>query len=145
METQTNYPNPRGTARQSFVQRNALSVKIALIGALILLLLIRFYCITILYLQHELFRKSAIRQELDMLNHLWVQQKDQYDLAKENISLINRKCHDLKHQIQAMRLMFSDEKREDYLKEVEQSVLDVAYWDLIKNQNLSPTYKHVLP
>lgn len=88
----------------------------------ILLLLIRFYCITILYLQHELFRKSAIRQELDMLNHLWVQQKDQYDLAKENISLINRKCHDLKHQIQAMRLMFSDEKREDYLREVEQSV-----------------------
>ena len=88
----------------------------------ILLLLIRFYCITILYLQHELFRKSAIRQELDMLNHLWLQQKDQYDLAKENISLINRKCHDLKHQIQAMRLMFSDEKREDYLREVEQSV-----------------------
>ena len=40
METQTNYPNPRGTVSQSFVQRIALYVKIALIGALILLLLI---------------------------------------------------------------------------------------------------------
>ena len=87
-----------------------------------LMLLVRFYCVTILYLQHELFRKSAIRQELDMLNHLWVQQRDQYDLAKENIALINQKCHDLKHQIQAMRVMFSDERREEYFKEMEQSV-----------------------
>lgn len=89
---------------------------------LILLFLVKFYCVTILYLQHELFQKSAIRQELEMLNHLWMQQKDQYDLAKENISLINRKCHDLKHQIKAMRAMFADEKREAYLQEMEQSV-----------------------
>ena len=92
-----------------------------LIG-LVVMLLVKCHCVTILYLQHSLFQKSAIRQELAMLNHLWVQQRDQYALAKENISLINRKCHDLKHQIQAMRVMFSDEKREAYLQEVEQSV-----------------------
>lgn len=89
---------------------------------LMVMLLIKCHCVTILYLQHSLFQKSAIRQELSMLNHLWVQQKDQYALSKENISLINQKCHDLKHQIQAMRVMFSDEKREDYFHEVEQSV-----------------------
>lgn len=89
---------------------------------LVVMLLIKCHCVTILYLQHELFQKSAIRQELSMLNHLWIQQKDQYALAKENISLINQKCHDLKHQIQAMRVMFSDEKREDYFHEMEQSV-----------------------
>lgn len=88
----------------------------------ILLLMIKFYCITVLYLQHGLFQKSAIRQELAMLNTLWMQQKSQYDLSKENIALINRKCHDLKHQIRAMRTMFTEEPREKYLQEIEQSV-----------------------
>lgn len=89
----------------------------------VLLLMIKFYCITVLYLQHGLFQKSAIRQELTMLNTLWMQQKSQYDLAKENIALINRKCHDLKHQIRAMRAMFAEEgPREKYLQEIEKSV-----------------------
>jgi len=88
----------------------------------ILLILIKFYCVTVLYLQHGLFQKSAIRQELAMLNTLWMQQKAQYDLSKENIALINRKCHDLKHQIRAMRTMAAEGPREQYLQEIEQSV-----------------------
>lgn len=88
----------------------------------LLMLLIKFYCITVLYLQHGLFQKSAIRQELALLNTLWAQQKNQYALSKENIALINQKCHDLKHQIKAMQTMFSGESREKYLQEIERSV-----------------------
>ena len=84
-------------------------------------LLIEFYCATLLYLQHELFKKSYIRQELDTLNQLWMQQKAQYSIARKNIMLINRKCHELKHQIRAMRAMVGDEKVV-YLKELEKSV-----------------------
>ena len=84
-------------------------------------LLIEFYCATLLYLQHELFKKSYIRQELDTLNQLWMQQKAQYSIARKNILLINRKCHTLKHQIRAMRAMVGDEKV-IYLKELEKSV-----------------------
>ncbi len=84
-------------------------------------LLIEFYCATLLYLQHELFKKSYIRQELDTLNQLWMQQKAQYSVARKNILLINRKCHALKHQIRAMRAMVGDEKV-IYLKELEKSV-----------------------
>ena len=36
--------------------------------------------------------------------------------------LINHKCHDLKHQISAMRAITSPEEREKYLREVEDSV-----------------------
>lgn len=85
-------------------------------------LVVKIYCTTILYLQHNLFQKSAIQQELDLMNHLWAQQRDQYALAKENIALIDRKCHDMKHQIQAMRVLFDGEQRERYLQELEQSV-----------------------
>ena len=64
-------------------------------------LLAQFYCVTMLYLQTELFKKSAMEKELEVLNLLWQKQKAQYQLARENIDLINRKCHDLKHQIAA--------------------------------------------
>jgi hypothetical protein len=80
------------------------------------------YCITILYLQTELFKKAAIEKELLTMNLLWQQKKSQYDLAKENIDLINRKCHDLKHQITAIRGIVDEESKEKYLSEMEQSV-----------------------
>lgn len=84
--------------------------------------LVQIFCIMLLYLQNELFKKSAIRQELITMNLLWHQQKAQYNLAKENITFINRKCHDLKHQINALRHIVSKEEREKYLDEIEDSV-----------------------
>ncbi len=87
-----------------------------------LTLLMELYCATLLYMQHESFKKSALRREVDVLNQLQIQQKQQYDLSKETIALINRKCHDLKHQVQAMRVLFADEHRESYLKELENAV-----------------------
>lgn len=86
------------------------------------ILLIQGYCITILYLQNTMFKKSTMKQELDTLNQIWHQQKEQYELSKETIMLINHKCHDLKHQISAMRAITSPEEREKYLREVEDSV-----------------------
>lgn len=84
--------------------------------------MLQFYCITILYLQSALFKKSSMRKELEMVQLLWHQQKDQYRISRETIDLINHKCHDLKHQVQAMRAIRDDEEREQYLKEVENSV-----------------------
>ena len=84
-------------------------------------LLIEFYCATLLYLQHELFKKSYMQQDLAMLNQLWAQQKVQYALARRNIALINRKCHELKHQIRAMHAVLGSDKA-GALDELEQSV-----------------------
>lgn len=84
-------------------------------------LLIEIYCATLLYLQHELFKKSYIQQDLAMLNQLWAQQKAQYALARRNIALINRKCHELKHQIRAMHATFGSDKA-GALDELERSV-----------------------
>ena len=50
------------------------------------------------------------------------QQKEQYQISKETIDLINRKCHDLKHQVRAMRTIEGEKERDAYLKEIEQSV-----------------------
>lgn len=84
-----------------------------------LLMLMELYCVTLLYIQHEMFKKSAMRQELSILNRIQAQQKSQYALARENVALINRKCHDLKHQLRALRVLYQDEQREQYLREME--------------------------
>ena len=75
----------------------------------------------ILYLQSEVFKKSAMRQELAIVNMLWEKEQEQYELSKENIALINQKCHDLKHQIRAIRYM-TKEEIDTYLEEIEESV-----------------------
>lgn len=86
-----------------------------------LLYLAQVLIAVILYLQNELFRKSELRQELAIMNLLHKKDHEQYQLSKENIELINRKCHDLKHQIRAIRDM-DKEDIDKYLEEIEQSV-----------------------
>ena len=88
----------------------------------LMIMLLEMYCLTLLYLQHEMFKKSALRQEVALYNQMHAQQQAQYALSKENIELINRKCHDLKHQVKAMQLMAGEESREKYLHEVEDAV-----------------------
>lgn len=86
------------------------------------IILAQFYCAVMLYFQFTLFSKSAMKQELETLKRIWHQQKQQYQLSRETIDIINRKCHDMKHQIAAMRAMAGPEERERYLSEIEDSV-----------------------
>lgn len=83
--------------------------------------LIQVLLAVILYLQNELFKKSEMRKELELMDLLWKTEQEQYRLTKENIALINQKCHDLKHQIYALRNV-SEEERNKYLDEIAESV-----------------------
>ena len=91
-------------------------------GAALFNIVLQFYCITLLYLQSALFKKSSMRKELETIQLLWHQQKGQYQLSKETIELINHKCHDLKHQVQAIRAVKDEKERESYLEKIEKSV-----------------------
>lgn len=88
----------------------------------VVIVLIQLYCVTVFYLQSVLFQRSAMRQELMTLSLLWQQNKAKYSLAKENIDLINRKCHDLKHQMRALKNMEESEARSQYVSELERSI-----------------------
>ena len=90
-------------------------------GAALFNIVLQFYCITLLYLQSALFKKSSMRKELETIQLLWHQQKGQYQLSKETIELINHKCHDLKHQVQAIRVVKDEKERETYLEKIEKS------------------------
>ncbi len=86
----------------------------------------------ILYLQNELFKKSVMRQELAVMNMIWKKEQEQYQLSKENIALINQKCHDLKHQIRAIRNS-SKEEMDKYLEEMEGTIR--IYESIVKTGN----------
>ena len=72
-------------------------------------MLTQFYCVTLLYLQTELFKKAAMQKEMDALNLLYDRQRKQYQIARQNVQIINRKCHELKVQIADLRRLQPDE------------------------------------
>ncbi len=69
--------------------------------------------------QHEL----NLQKELEFERKLAMQQKAQYEMSRENIDLINRKCHDLKHQIAALRQIRDKSKQDEVITSLESSVM----------------------
>lgn len=61
-----------------------------------------FCCMLALYQQFSLAKMRRMGDDLDTVNRMWEQSKKQYDFAKENMELINLKCHDLKHQVRTI-------------------------------------------
>ena len=88
-------------------------------------------CLLLLYSQFSLISNRELQTELDIVHHLWHQEKEQYALSKENIDLINRKCHDLKHQIR--QIGQSKSLSEDTIKEIQESIK--MYDSIIKTGN----------
>ena len=62
------------------------------------------------------------KKETDVMNMLLQKQYMQFRMSQENIDLINRKYHDLKHQIQIIREEVNDGKRKEYLDEIEAGI-----------------------
>lgn len=60
-------------------------------------------CIVAMYLQFEVALKRKLEDTLDRVEQMWHQAKEQYAVSKENVEMINVKCHDLKHQIRTLR------------------------------------------
>ncbi len=86
----------------------------------------------ILFLQYSIFRISTLSREKEIVRQLSLERKKQYTLSKENIDIINQKCHDLKHQFKALR---ESNKLEidQYIEEVEKSIM--IYDHVLKTDN----------
>lgn len=70
------------------------------------------------YLRNDQFRKS----EVDNIRHLFNNQYRQYKSYAESTFYINRKSHDLKHQMNIILSEINQEKREKYLEKLKQSI-----------------------
>lgn len=87
----------------------------------------RFYaagcCLFLLFMQFSIFDKSRVKTEKEIVENLFYTQQKQYDMWKENVDIINVKCHDLKHQIRMARKTEDSEERSTSLKEVEKAIM----------------------
>ena len=80
-------------------------------------------CFYVLWIQVYEKERLELQRELDGIHNVWRQQKKQYEVTREIIESINCKCHDLKHQIQAIREMTDDNQREEFLDSIENDIM----------------------
>ena len=80
-------------------------------------------CLFVLWLQTEQRREVDLQSDVETERRLRRQLQEQYELSRENIGIINQKCHDIKHQIAALRLVRDRAEQDAGLREIEQSVL----------------------
>ena len=82
-------------------------------------------CFFLLLSQRIQRREITASKALEKSRILWQQNQRQYAMNKENVELINRKCHDLRHQIAALSYAEGGSaRRQAFVKEV-QGMLDV--------------------
>ncbi|RVU96932.1 GHKL domain-containing protein [Coriobacteriales bacterium OH1046] len=77
----------------------------------------------LLMIEFDVFKRSSMEQERQIMEHLMVERERQQRLSQENVDLINIKCHDLKHQIAALRDMPAGSERDETIGALEQAVM----------------------
>ena len=87
------------------------------------LLYAMFCCFYVLWAQVGQCRRLALQHELDVQQQLWLKHKDQFEMTAENVELINRKCHDLKHQIAALKQISDQSQRDATIRSLEEACL----------------------
>lgn len=80
------------------------------------------YDIITLLMLFGMYDRDNLRRQNAILDSLRTSEEKQYDLDKRAIETVNIKCHDLKHQLVALRSR-ADGEFEQSLKEVEDAVL----------------------
>lgn len=101
-------------------------------GYVCLLYVYNIFCALLsVYIQFGFSARKKLETDYETINRLWEQKKAQYELTKENIDLINIKCHDLKHQIR--KIGRRSEIDSDTLKEMT-DVIEI-YDSIVKTEN----------
>lgn len=88
-------------------------------------------CVLLLYGQFGLLLTKELKGELQVVQQLWNQDREQYAALKENIDLINMKCHDMRHQIREIGK--SKSLNSETIAEIEKSIS--LYDSMVKTGN----------
>lgn len=87
-------------------------------------------CLFMLFSQRNQVAQLQMQKELHQKEQIWQKNKAQYEMSKETIEIINRKCHDLRHQITALKGIENLQKQKEVAEGIEESVM---IYDAIKN------------
>lgn len=93
-------------------------------------------CIFFLLVQYSVIRAIIRTRETAVLENMLRGSERYYELTKEHIAIINRKCHDLKHQLKALERA-TDGERTEYIKEARDSVMFYRHLVYTDNEALN--------
>lgn len=80
-------------------EQNFLNAKVLYVNVITTYVYNILCCFFMLFIQFIMIDVQKLKRDLEVTNHIWLTERKQYQISKENIDLINRKCHDLKYQI----------------------------------------------
>ena len=78
--------------------------------------------IAILFGYHMTLQETQVRREMENLQNVLDMQYKQYRVSEQTIDLVNRKYHDLKHQIAYLKSDITEKQKLDFLNEMEAEV-----------------------
>lgn len=67
-------------------------------------------CLFILFIRAGLLNQSKKENEAELMHELFIQEKQQFDSCRASIDVINRKTHDLRHQLSSLQGKLSQEE-----------------------------------
>ena len=79
-------------------------------------------CALILTMEYYVMSENSMKKERDIMDQLLQVANSQQKKSKEAIDIINIKCHDLKHQINALERMSDEDDRRKYIQEVKEAI-----------------------
>lgn len=84
--------------------------------------LINLCGIFLLYIQENQRYETFLRDELASINNVFHSQYEQYQAYKESNAIVDRKFHDLKHQINLIELETNSDKRQEYFEQLREDI-----------------------
>ncbi|MGV2985978.1 ATP-binding protein [Microbacterium sp. AGC85] len=84
--------------------------------------LVDFAGLIALYVQHRVHNEAVVRRDADAMTLLLRSQHEQYELTRRTIDDVNRKYHDMKHHLDALRAEQDAQTRGRMVDELEDSI-----------------------
>lgn len=86
-------------------------------------------CCLALFILMYIPKENRLYHEQQTLEQIIQVMGEQQQTAKESVEIINRKCHDIKHQLKALMEVEDREQRKKYTEEIRQavSIYDAVY------------------
>lgn len=82
-----------------------------------------FCCVAVLYGQLNQQKQVRAQSELALQRQMWSLHKTQYEMSRESIEIINRKCHDLKHQVAALKHIHDPDRQKEVIDSLQSAVM----------------------
>ena len=88
-----------------------------------------------LYLQLYIHINLKEKREMQYRENIWEMEKKYFRIRKEEIDLVNHKCHDLKHQIAALKFEKDEKRFNEIIADLQKAVM--IYDTSIKTDNVA--------